>query len=157
MSGVKKEYSKGEYSKHLRNFINNTLKEDGLSSYELSRIMGCSETVLGSFLKGGTKTLNSGTVVELAKYKNASLDEVLGRKVKESLQEVKVKNEKDQNIFKKDEQKIPAFLSKLAPEAQQSLMAIREDAKKFKYNSTSNNKEPSGQHRKPFKPTERTR
>ncbi|MCC8369040.1 MAG: helix-turn-helix transcriptional regulator [Rickettsia endosymbiont of Oxypoda opaca] len=153
MSDVKKEYSKGEYSEHLRNFINNTLKEDGLNSYELSRIMGCSETVLGSFLKGGTKTLNSGTVVELAKYKNVSLDEVLGRQVKESLQEVKVKNE---NIFKKDEQKILAFLSKLAPEVQQSLMEIREEAKKFKYNSTSN-KELSEQHKKPFKPTERTR
>lgn len=146
MSDVKKEYSKGEYSEHLRNFINNTLKEDGLNSYELSRIMGCSETVLGSFLKGGTKTLNSGTVVELAKYKNVSLDEVLGRQVKESLQEVKVKNE---NIFKKDEQKIPAFLSKLAPEVQQSLMEIREDAKKFKYNSTSN-KELNNQRKKPF-------
>lgn len=153
MSDVKKEYSKGEYSEHLRNFINNTLKEDGLNSYELSRIMGCSETVLGSFLKGGTKTLNSGTVVELAKYKNVSLDEVLGRQVKESLQEVKVKNE---NIFKKDEQKIPAFLSKLAPEVQQSLMEIREEAKKFKHNNTSN-KELNEQHKKPFKPTERAR
>ena len=100
MSNTDKKYARGEYSKHLRNFINNTLKEEGLNSYKLSRIINCNETVLRRFLMGYTETLNSRAVVALADYKKVPLDEVVGREVKGSLREVNLLAEKDPEIFK---------------------------------------------------------
>ncbi|MFY9590217.1 hypothetical protein [Rickettsia endosymbiont of Halotydeus destructor] len=156
MNNVDKKYVRGEYSKHLRNFINKTLEEEKLNSYELSRKIGCSDTVLRSFLDGKTSTLNSKAVVALADYKKVFLDEVVGREVKGSLQEIKLLTEEAPNLLKKDEQKIPAFLSKLTNEAQQSLMQIKEHAQKFKHNINIPNKELNKQNKKPLKPKGRS-
>lgn len=128
-----KRTTKGGYRDNLKDFINKTLKEKQITAYELSRILNLNETVIPSFLKDKTKTLNSKAVVDLADFMEVSLDQVVGRDYQTNTKKI---------VSKIDSQnKTPDFLTNISTLDQKEILSIRETQKKFNHPSLTPNQE----------------
>jgi len=117
-----------EFRDNLKKFVLDVLEKNKLTPSELCRITGCHETTWDRFLRDEIYMPGSKTVVAFADYVKAPLDKIFGRDL---VKEIELET-----------LKIPAFMTGLSTEALQSVMHVKEEARKFRHKSMPSPNDP---------------
>jgi hypothetical protein len=113
---------------NLEIFVQNVLREENITPYELSRRTNTHETLWKNVVDGRTQKPDTGAIVALADYKNVPLDEVIGRDINK---------EKKITVEIKQTPEISASIAKLPKDILQEAMLIGEKTKGFIHKPTT--------------------
>ncbi|WP_347939053.1 XRE family transcriptional regulator [Rickettsia oklahomensis] len=113
---------------NLEKFVQDVLREENITPYELSRRTNTHETLWKNVLDGRTQKPDTGAIVALADYKNVPLDQLIGRDIN-----------KDNNI-KVEVKQISSSIVKLPKNILQEAMLIGEKTREFMHKTTTKEK-----------------
>jgi|GEM_PF-3573706 len=107
---------------NLEKFVQDVLREENITPYELSRRTNTHETLWKNVVDGRTQKPDTGAIVALADYKNVPLDQVIGRDIN-----------KEKKVTVEIKQKMPAFMTKFPKSDFETINVLMDKIKEFKH------------------------